>query len=439
MTRFLYSSSSLKDADTCLAKFRLNQTGAEKGGDATNLRFGQTFHRVMELYLNHCLGENRHSDVSILPDLVSQAFTESGLSLRFFDELLSIAKGFSAVYRVDLERSISREGGIAFDEHLNVLEWDGSLEYDAMDAPADSKGEAFFRAKLDHVLLDPETKTLEIHDYKTDIFIPSRSAIAEMSSRFYQQARLYAWAAHRAIYPAEVIEVVFLFSRYTAFGRPVTRKVVFHRADIDEIQQSMLARIKHIEGLDFFPPTPGNHCQICPFASTQCPAQDLIPAETPADRMRRFLFLEAERDQIRTELKDDVALYGYDGELGPLRAHFEQQEKRIPDMKRVWDAITDLGIEHPWALMSFSETSARKVLEKEDADLLVDAAYDGEVTLRFNVHQKKDALVALAEERGIDTEKKTVKQLAAELAASVVTEPLEIDPEGIVEVEEGVA
>lgn len=432
MSRFLYSSSGLKSFETCPAQFYLNQTGAERGAASDVLNFGTAFHLVMQFYVDHCISENRHSDLAMIPEFIDRAVRRTGLSLRYFDELAMLLKQFLAVYKIDFEHSVAREGGIAFDNELRGVPWSDSLEYENMTAPALQKGAAFFRSKLDHVLLFPDTKTLKIEDYKTDRFAPSKTAIMDPSSRFYQQARIYAWAAHRGIFPAEVIEVDFVFARYSGYGKPLTRSLVFNTTEIDETQDLLLAKASFIEATDTFKAIPGDHCNLCSFRETACPVRSQIRLEDPGDRMRKYLFLKVETENLREQLKEDVAEYGYSGELGPLRAEFEQTEELVPDMERLVAALQAEGISKWWAVTYLSKTAAKTVLDKDQYQRVIGAAFDPEVGVKFNVHQRKDRLIELAEARGIDPTKKTVHELAMALA-EVAEEPIEVDVDSILQ------
>lgn len=432
MSRFLYSSSSLKSFETCPAQFHLNQTGAERGPSSDILNFGTAFHLVMQFYVDHCISENRHSDLAMIPEFIERAIRRTGLSLRHFDELTMLLKQFLTVYKIDFEHSVAREGGIAFDSELRGVPWSDSLEYENMTAPALQKGMAFFRSKLDHTLLFPDSKTLKIEDYKTDRFAPSKTAIMDPSSRFYQQARTYAWAAHRGIFPAEVVEVEFVFARYCAYGKPLTRTLVFNTTEIDETQDLLLAKAKFIENTEEFRAKPGDHCNLCSFRETACPVRSQISLQDPGDRMRKYLFLKVETENLREQLKDDVAEYGYSGELGPLRAEFAQTEELVPDMERLVAALQAEGISKWWAITSLSKTAAKSILDKDQYTRVINAAYDPEIAVKFNVHQRKDRLIELAEARGIDPTKKTVHELAMELAG-VAEAPIEVDLESILQ------
>lgn len=434
MSRFLYSSSTFKAYDVCPKSFELMQTGAPRGKAAENLTFGNAFHRVMELYIDHCIAKNRHSDISVLPEIVSRAVRETSLPLSWYDELYLLTQQFLAVYRIDLEHSVAREGAIAFDDELRVIEWSDALEYENLSHPVEQKGRAFYRMKLDEVLVFPEEKRLRIVDFKSDIYLPPKTVIEDPRSRFNQQARKYAWGAHRALFPAEIIEVEFIFTRHIFHGRPVSRVLTFSPAEIDQEQEILLAKAQYIEATDEFLAIPGDHCNLCPFRETVCPVRDQIRLEDPGDRMRRYLFLTVEREHLREQLKADVAEYGFDGELGPLRAEFELEERLAPDMERLWLALQAEGIDHPWALMTLSKTDAKRILDKDQFDRIIAAAYHAEPGTRFNVHQKKDELVALAESRGIDPTGLKVSELALAIAKSVEDAPLQVDFETIEEI-----
>jgi hypothetical protein len=424
MSRFLHSTSAEKYFDSCPAQFYLWQNGAPRGTEPQNYLFGRAAHVVMELYVDHCVNHERRSDITVIGQFIDQAVRSTALSLRYYDELALVVRGFLNVYEIDVEHSISREGGIAFDDELKVVEWPDAIDYDVMRTPVEAKGNVFWRCKLDHALLYLEDHTLVVQDYKSDIFAPSKSAIAEPSSRFYQQARKYAWAAWRGIYPAEIIRVDFVFMRYVAYGNPLVRSLTFTKDECLETQELQLAKSRYIEATQDFIATPGDHCANCSFRETACPIINERADADPASLMRRFLLDRVLQDERRARLKEHVAEYGYTGGLGPLRPTFEQGESEVPDMKRVWEELLDVGVENPWAVMKLSATDAKRILDKDIFERLLQRAYDKDIEVRFNVHQPKEVLLALAEARGIPTKKpgktgmkdRTVAELAWDLA-----------------------
>lgn len=424
MSRFLHSTSANKYYEACPAQFWLYQTGAPRGKSPLRFRFGNTAHVALELYVNHCIAAGRRTDITVIGDVIDQAVRQTGMNLQYYEELAGVVRGFLAVYEIDVEHSIAREGGIAFDDDLNLVDWDEAIEYDRMTNPAAQKGPIFFRCKLDHSLLYLNEQTLVVQDYKSDLFAPSKTAIAEPSSRFRQQAEKYAWAAWRALFPAEFVRVEFLFLRYVAHGRVLTRSLTFAKADILAIQEAMLARAGFIEATKEFPATPGDHCESCAFRETACPVRNQLELTDPGSVMRSFLYERVQQEDRRERLKEYVAEHGYDGEMGLLRAVFEQDEKQLPDMRRVWQFFLDAGVENPWALLNLSNTAAKSILDKESFAELIRKAYDPDIAVKFNVHQRRDALVTLCEERGIETRKegktamkdRTVAELAWDLA-----------------------
>lgn len=430
MTRDLHSSSAQKYFDVCPVQYDLYQDGSAKGPTPEHFAFGIAAHLVMQMYVDHCVAKSRRSDVTVIGDFIDAAVRKCGLPLSRYDELTEVIRGFLAVYQIDVEHSLEREGGIAFDENLNVLPWSEAYDYDRMIRPRDHAGAGvMFRARLDHALLFPEDNRLVVQDYKTDIWLPSQSQIDDPSSRFNQQARKYAWAAWRAFFNAEVVEVVFPFIRYCAFGKVATRKLVFYKDDILQIEEQELAKIRYIEATTEFAARPGDHCASCAFRDTSCPVMVEEIVDDPEVIARKFLYQRVQQELMRDRLKEYVGLYGWTGELAALRAQFEQGESEKPDMQKVWSILEDVGYERPWAVLTLSKTDAKGLLDKDVYERIMKEAYDPEITVRFNLHQRKDVLVQLAIERGIPTQTsgkrgtkdKTVAQLAWDLANADTT------------------
>lgn len=420
MSRFLHSHSAFEAFNVCPKKFELTQTGAPRGPVPDHLQFGIAAHRVMELYLNHCICRGVRSDITIIPAIVDTAVREAGMSLERYDEISLVVTEFLRVYQIDVEHSIAREGGIAFDDELEVVEWTDAIEYGRMKNPSAEKGRVFWRSKLDHTLLYLEDRTLVVQDWKSDIFAPSQSKIDDPSNRFNAQAREYAWAAWRALFPADVVRVEFLFMRHVRFGKVLTRTLEFQKDRILETQELTLSKAQFIETTEEFETKPGDHCANCQFRETSCPLAGAIEITDAGTLMRKWLYERVEQHQRYEQLKDLVARFGFDGILGPLRAVFETEERQVPDMERVWQVLQEYDVEKPWAVMTLSQTDAKNRLDKDVYEELIKRAYDPELGCRFNVHQPAEVLRAIAEAHGIDTTKegktKRVNKTAAELA-----------------------
>src|SRR5205085_9623281 len=121
----------------------------------------------------HCIAHSRRTDVSAIGDFIDSAVRETGLSLARYDELTQVIRGFLGVYEIDVEHSLAREGGIAFDDQLNVMPWSEELDYDRMRVPMEKAAAGvMMRLRLDHALLFTEERRLVVQDYKSDIFVP---------------------------------------------------------------------------------------------------------------------------------------------------------------------------------------------------------------------------------------------------------------------------
>lgn len=435
MSRFLHSHSADDEKfGHCRAAYLLYQQGAPKGKEPDNYAFGRTAHLVMQFYVDHCIERGRRSDITVIPDLVDKAVRQTGMPWRYFDELRTVAEAFLRVYEIDVEHSISREGGIAFDDEFNVIDWSDAIEYDTMTSPAEQHGDIFFRLKLDHSLLYPDQDLLVIQDYKFDFYAPSQSSIEKPESRFQKQATKYSWGAWRAQYQATVVRVDFVFARHIFHGKPLVRSLSFTKDRILETQDLVAAECKHIEDTVDFPAMPGDHCIACAYRDTACPIRqqrdDAAPeftVEAATETMRMFIYQQVLQTERRTRLKEFVAEFGYEGQLGPLKAVFEAVEGRVADMKRVWETLLAYGVDNPWAVMKLSDTDAKRIFDKDVYADLTAAAYDSAPKTVFNVHQNKDVLQALCEQRGIPTQKpgkdkmkdRTVAELAWDLANSV--------------------
>jgi len=107
MSTFLHSHSANERFNVCPASFYLTQTGAPRGKEPTNFRFGRAAHLVMELYCNHCIENGRRSDISVIGQFIDEAVRVTGMSLALYDELTLMIRAFLNVYEIDVEHSIA--------------------------------------------------------------------------------------------------------------------------------------------------------------------------------------------------------------------------------------------------------------------------------------------------------------------------------------------
>jgi len=446
--RFIHSHSFHGAFDECKARFYLLQTGAPRSREANNFLFGRTFHKFAELYRNHCIARSRWSDVEIVGDLIDEAFRITGLSTASYEAISLLAKTFVANERIDIERSLQREAGIALDENLQLLPWSEDYEYDSPNfahpftacaceggntcancrIPGDGRclycGETkeharhllFLRMQLDEVLIDAGEHLLVIDDWKTDYFVPSQSDIDDPEKRWWKQGVQYAWGALHYLYPSAVaVEVNFKFVRWN-----VKRTIVFYRDEIEAFAETFVRRINFIEQATEFPATPGEHCRSCPFIGGACPiaAKTAKYGDDIEALAAKFVYVEAVQAERRDALKGHAGTDGIIMVGGLPVAIFEKTERHVLDVRKALEAMRAEGIEGPEYLLDISPS---KLKDKLDADLfarVIAAATDhveGEVV--FNVHQTKPQLVCLAESLGIpDPQKMKVAQLALAIA-----------------------
>lgn len=409
--RFLHSHSGHQAFDRCRAQFLLLQNGTPRSRDARALLYGRAFHLFAKLYRDHCIEAKRWSDVEIVPQLVDEVFRRTGLSTQFYEDMTLLCRHFVANERIDIERSLMREGGIALDENFNLIPWSEEFEYDSPNFRA-AGSRAAVRMQLDEVLIDPVNRILIIDDWKTDFFAPSISDIQNPALRWWKQAMEYAWASVRFLYPAAVaVEFRFKFVRWG-----VVRTLLFNRDEIDTFGELFMRRIRFIEETQDFAATPGDHCRLCPFLNGACPVPQETAryAESPEALAKRYLYDEATREERRDVLKTIADANGA-VMVGALPvAIFEKSERKVLDVKKVIDAIANEGIENPALLLDVSPSKLKDVLDPDQYERVIAAATattENEVV--FNVHQNKSELIVLAEQLGItDAKKLKVAQLA---------------------------
>lgn len=421
MTRFLHSHSAHVAFDTCPAKFELGQKSAAKGAEAEELRFGKAFHRFAELYTSHCVEQHRWSDLAVLPEFLRRALEDTQLSTRFFDELYLLVKQFAQSYPIDPNLSIAREGGVALDADLNIVPWTDDLEYDSPNFRRKASL-AIFRTKHDHVMLDPVEKLLTVDDFKTDLHIPSASEVMDPTSRWWKQGHLGAWSARRAFFPpAELVRFRFVFVRYTnQTGKFITRTIDLTPDDLDRYQEIFLERMTFIETRKEFPAIAGEHCRQCPYLKTACPIRNEIVLDTPEEIASVYLHSRVIQEERREWLKQITEADGPITIGGVQLGLFETEETRALDVAKALEALEKEGFENPALLLDVSITKLKNVLDPDQFTRVIAAATTADTEVVFNLHQKKDALVALAKQLGINpnSEKgkaKTIAQLAYEL------------------------
>jgi hypothetical protein len=415
--RFLHSHSAHESFDVCRARFELSQTGAPRDNEALNFKFGRTFHRFAELYRNHCIANERWSDVEVMPALIDQAFREIGLSTRHYEEMTMLCQFFVSNERIDIERSLMREGGVALDADFNLIPWSEEFDYDSPNFKA-AGSRAAVRAKMDEVLVDPSLRLLIVDDWKSDYYVPSPTEINDPSSRWYKQSHLYAFLAARYLYPdALSVEFRFKFVRWN-----MKRIVTITRDEIDEYALTFKRRVAFIEATDEFPAIPGDHCRTCPFLRGACPIaqQAQTYAQSAEQLAAEYIRNEALREQTR-ELLKEMANESGTIEIGGLPVLiFEKDERRVLDVAKVLDALRAEGIEAPELMLDASASKLERVLDADQFTRVMAAASstsDDTAAVVFNVHQSKPQLVALAERFGIPNPQ---KMKVAALALAIV-------------------
>jgi hypothetical protein len=415
--KFLHSHSAHESFDTCRAKFLLQQQGAPRRPDAPNFAFGKTAHLFFKLYRDHCIEQRRWSDIEAIGSLLDEAFRITGLSTRNYEELQLLCRMWASYQKIDIERSVMREGGIAFDENLKPLAWGADLEYDSPTFKAIGS-RAAVRMQIDETLVDPIEQQLILWDWKTDMYVPSQSEIEDPSGRWWKQANEYAWGALRALYPtATGVTFEFKFVRWN-----VTRTLYLSREDVERYGELFVRRIQFIEATEKFTATPGNHCRTCPFLSNGCPLADsllLDEYETDIEEVAaRYLYDDAVQERRRDQLKEHADVNGIIYVDGLPLAIFEKQERKVMDVALVLDALRAEGIDNPELMLDVSPSKLKESLDSDQlARVLKVAAASTEQVVVFNVYQKKEELVALADSLGIPDAKSMKKaQLAQAIA-----------------------
>jgi hypothetical protein len=410
--RFLHSHSGHESFDVCPARFELLQTGAPRDAEAQNFLFGRTFHRFAELYRNHCIANQRWSDVEVVPTLIDQAFRETGLSTRHYEEMTLLCRFFVANERIDIERSLMREGGIALDENFNMIPWSDEFDYDSPNFRA-AGSRAAVRMKMDEILVDPTDKLLIIDDWKSDYYVPSPTEIQDPSGRWYKQAHLYAAFVARYLYP-DALSVDFRF-KFVRWNK--TRIVTMLRDELDEYARTFKRRVAFIEATTEFPAVPGDHCRTCPFLRNGCPiaTQAQTFAKSAEQLAAEYVRGEALREQTR-ELLKEIANETGTIEIGGLPVLiFEKDDRKVLDVEKVLEALHHEGIERPELLLDVSPSKLKQVLDGDQFGrvMAVASSDDNSAGVIFNVYQTKPHLIALAERFGIpEPHKMKVAQLA---------------------------
>jgi hypothetical protein len=414
--KFLHSHSMHEAFDNCPARFRLLETGAPRANEAMNFAFGRTFHAFADRYKSHCIETHRWSDIEIIGELVDQAIRETGLSTRYYEEMHLLCEQFARNEPIDIERSLMREGGIALDENFRPIEWRPEFDYDDPDFKA-AGSKAAVRMRMDEILIDAPLRLLIVDDYKTDMHVPSPSDIADPASRWWKQANLYAWGALTNLYPdALTVEVRFKFVRWN-----IVRKLTIPREEVEAFGSMFIRRVQFIEAATEFPAIPSEQCVTCPFLGGACP----IPNETAEYQTdeqtfaAQFVYSEATREAHRELLKAMVEENGGPITIGGLPVGvFEKNERRILDVEKTIEALRAEGIEGAEYLLDVSPSKLKDKLDADQFERVMKAASEeGETGVKFNVHQTKPELVALAERLGISVDKKMkVSALAQAIA-----------------------
>jgi len=126
--------------------------------------------------------------------------------------------------------------------------------------PLDTQGEYQLQGYIDRLVFNPQTKILEIHDYKTGALKSQEELDKD------RQLAIYSCGIQSEI--QEEIKEIYLVWHYLAFNK----KIVSHRTpdELNALKEETLKKIKQIESTKEFKSKKSMLCNWCEFKSN-CP------------------------------------------------------------------------------------------------------------------------------------------------------------------------
>ena len=305
------------------------------------LRFGSAFHDFRYKYFMHCSDEGVKSDWDAVPSLAKKSFQDQDLPLESADEFYRLCRTFAenrpynSAMGFEVRFGINRDGS-----------WSSFEKCDG------------FRGIADGIEIQGSVGV--VTDAKTSYSMDLD----------FTQIEIYA-AILSIRYPeVETWRLVYDFVRR---GRIKEKEVL--AANLEEVRDYVLRKIKKIESTDRWEASPGEHCGICSFASIcDYKMQGLMDPATDAEAMIADFFLhKVKAKQIKKILKEYVEVYGTVEVENAVAAFFGRETSTVPP-QHTGDLIKVLKTfqRNPLNYVGFPADSIKKIMK--DDELVDDVA-----------------------------------------------------------------
>lgn len=199
---------------------------------------------------------------------------------------------------------------------------------------------------------------------------------ADVGFEGYFQQRFYAWLV---LLEYSAIERVTLREVYVRYSQ--VREATVYRSELEQITAELAALVERFDRAfseEFFPPSPGRHCQLCPRPGS-CP---IFPG-------------------VRQEgaITDDAMARRYAGEANVARAALKQREEAMKAWASVRGPIelnSTPGRERAWGFRQRKRVSrpTREQLERAmylyGSRVNLDELFKESVTTRFEPHRPEE-------------------------------------------------
>lgn len=343
-----YSFSQIDNYTTCPAKLRFYRQKV-KTPEAAIMQAGSLAHQCYDAYFQHCLEQNRQTDITHMPVLARKIYDSQRAEYakkrkpylseaQFAQVVETLLVPFAASHLVDGETLAETEQRIAITDTMQQCDW--------------MAGNVWFRGVLDTLYFTSED-TAEVHDYKTGFAMDPNPL----------QFDIYAWLVF-ALYPAvKAVKCVF---DYTRFG--ILRDSEYSRDDFDAIDARVRELCAMIEADTEMPPCPGMHCLTCDYGHV-CEAKAEMPGAIVTDDDARkaveaISLYERDLKAAKDKLRPWCTEHGTVEVNGVAWGFHESGDRCFPDAKALHDALIKDGETNPWQYLSVAAVKAKKLIER---------------------------------------------------------------------------